>query len=528
MRIYFLILFLTFQIIYSQNEKEITGNISYISGKTIYVKFENTLNINIGDTIYFKNHSELFPAIIVKYKSSKSISGVNISEKELVVGTELIAKIKFDNEKNRMNETNEKEEQKISDTKQENISPVNKISKSKVYGYFNINSFSNRSNINTKDYQNWRMNLSFNVDSLFNKGLSFTSYLNFSYRVDQWKSIKNSLGKAINIYDLAFNYHLNNSFLIIFGRKINPYTSSLGAIDGLQFEKKLNKFNLGIILGSRPNYTDYGFNFKLFEFGSYLNYRDSIGDFDIQNSIGLFNQTNNFKTDRRFFYLQNFSSLNDFTIFVSTEVDLYKKINEQSQNVFNLTSTFLNLSFRPTYWLNISTSFDIRKNIFYFETYKTYIDSLIEASKRQGLSFRVNFKPFNFLLINSNYSNYKSKTDVKATENYGLGFYIPSVPFILTNLNFSYNNLSTLYVKSDYYNLSIYKDFFTGKLSSGLNVKFVKYKFIKSNYISEDKIIGLDLYYSITKLLNLYLNYEGTFQNKNTYWRTYFGLNTRF
>lgn len=517
-----------FQLIYSQSIESIIGNVSYTSNKTIYIKFENTSLINIDDTLYINDNTQLKPAIIVKYKSSKSVSGINILEKDIEIGKEVIAKIKSVAEKK--NETIK--ETKIVKTTEDNKSNINSHisnkSKSKFYGFFNINSFSNSSNISTKNYQNWRMNFSLNLDSMFNKGFTLTSYINFSYRVDQWDIIKQNLGNAIKIYDLSLKYQLDNSLILSFGRKINPYTASLGVIDGLQLEKRLSKFNLGVILGSRPSFTDFGFNFKLFEFGSYLNYRDSIGKFDIQNSIGLFNQTNNFKTDRRFFYFQNFTSIQNLTLFISSEVDLYKKINEHSMNVLNLTSTFFNLNFRPSNWLNISTSYDIRKNIFYFETYKTYIDSLIEASKRQGLTFRINVKPFNFLWINSNYSNYKSKNDSKATENYSFGFYVPSVPIILTNINFSYNNLSTLYVQSDYYNFSFYKDFLNGKLNSGFNFKFIKYKFIKSSYITEEKILGLDLYYTITKSINLFINYEGTFQNKITYWRSYFGLNTRF
>lgn len=49
----------------------ITGEVSFVNSKNIYVKFENTKNIKIGDTLRFINQQKA--CLLVKNKSSKSV-----------------------------------------------------------------------------------------------------------------------------------------------------------------------------------------------------------------------------------------------------------------------------------------------------------------------------------------------------------------------------------------------------------------------------------------------------------------------
>ena len=70
---------------YSQtgNENIIAGSVSYISSQNIYVKFENTESIEVGDTLFIKEKNNFLPAIKVDHKSSKSCVGVSIINNKL-------------------------------------------------------------------------------------------------------------------------------------------------------------------------------------------------------------------------------------------------------------------------------------------------------------------------------------------------------------------------------------------------------------------------------------------------------------
>ena len=50
--------------------------------------------------------------------------------------------------------------------------------------------------------------------------------------------MKENIFTGLKIYNLSASYAINETMSLSFGRKINPKLSSVGAIDGLQFEKK--------------------------------------------------------------------------------------------------------------------------------------------------------------------------------------------------------------------------------------------------------------------------------------------------
>ena len=75
----FLAFFAVLSFAQQSDEKIITGTVSYISSQNIYVKFESTEGIEIGDTLFFQNNSNIIPAIVVEYKSSGSCAGVSLT-----------------------------------------------------------------------------------------------------------------------------------------------------------------------------------------------------------------------------------------------------------------------------------------------------------------------------------------------------------------------------------------------------------------------------------------------------------------
>ena len=46
------------------------GKISFITSQNIYVKFENTEGISVGDTVYYNYNGKFVPAIVVQFLST--------------------------------------------------------------------------------------------------------------------------------------------------------------------------------------------------------------------------------------------------------------------------------------------------------------------------------------------------------------------------------------------------------------------------------------------------------------------------
>ena len=82
--------------------------------------------------------------------------------------------------------------------------------------------------------------------------------------------------------------------------------------------------------------------------------------------------------------------LKNLNLFVSSEIDLYKMVNGIPSNELTLTSLYLMLNYRISKRLSVSSSYDNRKNIIYYETYKNYIDVMLADATRQGVQLRIN------------------------------------------------------------------------------------------------------------------------------------------
>ncbi len=175
-------------------------------------------------------------------------------------------------------------------------------------GSISVNSYSDFSNTEVPDSQRFRYTLSLNAPNIGGSRFSFESYISFRHKSGEWQEVKNDIFSALKIYNLALRYDLNKSTRFSFGRRINPRISSIGAMDGIQFEKSVKNFKIGILAGSRPDYQNYGFNPTISVWRlSCIQYRE-CGKFT-ESSVAYVEQTNNFKTDRRFLYFQHSNNL---------------------------------------------------------------------------------------------------------------------------------------------------------------------------------------------------------------------------
>ncbi len=100
----------------------------------------------------------------------------------------------------------------------------------------------------------------------------------------------------------------------------------------------------------------------MFEYGGFVSHTSIVGNGLMQNSLAIFQQTNKFITDRRFLYFQHSSNfIKQINLFMSSEVDLYKKELGIASSTFSLTGLYLSLRYRPSRAIGLQASYDARK-----------------------------------------------------------------------------------------------------------------------------------------------------------------------
>ncbi|RPI72822.1 MAG: hypothetical protein EHM47_07425 [Ignavibacteriales bacterium] len=193
-----------------------------------------------------------------------------------------------------------------------------------------------------------------------------------------------------------------------------------------------------------------------------------------------------------------------------------------------LTSIFFSFRYSPARFFSATLSYDARKNVVYYETYKNFIDSLFENETRQGLNLRTNFRLVNNLSLGLNGGYRFRKGDIKPTRNLGGYLSYSAIPLIESSISVSYFKLFTNYVESSVAGVRISKNLFNNLADFSLSYRNSSYELTTSSYNSSQNIFSVDISARISRILSFSLSYEGVFDQNKTSGRIFAGIITRF
>lgn len=499
------------------------GRVSFVSSKNVYVKFDNTKDLNKGDTLYVNQAGRLEATLVVDNKSSSSVVCTKVEGKKLAVDDVVTAKIikkekKKEVVENRDNSLNEpfppnpnriiRNDPVVAPIEEDQLEDV--LFKEKIKGRISVNSYSNIS-----DYRNshrMRYAFSFRGYNLKNSRLSTDAYVTFRHTVNDTINF----AQALKVYALSIKYDFDKTTSITLGRKINTKFSSMGAIDGVQLEKGWGGFSAGLIAGTRPDFQNYGLNLNLLQFGGYVSLSATQPGKYGQTTLGVIEQMNKGNTDRRFVYFQHSSTLaKDLSFFGSFEVDLYENINNEAKNTAQLTNIYLSLRYRLNRKWRLSASYDNRKNIIYYESYKNFIDQLIEDETRQGFRIGISHRASKLISWGINGSMRFQKSNQNPSRNVSGYVTFSKIPFLKARGTIRANILQTDFLDSQIFGARLSKELIKGKLSADVYYRWVDYKYQIGDRVLHQDIVGASLNIRVQKQLTLSLFYEGVFDNTN-------------
>ena len=539
MRTHILVILLFLNItVYCQISPEIlNGKVSFITTRNVYVKFDNTDGILVGDTLYQKLDNKLVPALIVNSLSSISCVGTPLTKTGIELSTEIIAKRRPEPNSG----INKKDESKIQDSPNDQVihaafdKQKSNTTNERFDGRLAISSYSNVSN-NYTSSDRLQYNLTMNASHISNSNLSaetyitFTQLLSFPGKTTDWTGLNN----ALKIYGLDIRYDFNKTSSLSFGRKIYNNMSDLGAVDGFEYENTGKRMTFGAVAGSRPDYLDYSFNPKLLQFGAFVSHNMQNENGIMQTSFAVFDQLNDFKTDRRFLYFQHSNSLlKNVDLYSSFEVDLYGFVNGVLTNTFDLTSAYISLRFRPWKKFTTSLSYDARKNIYYYQTFpQNKIDSTLDKETRQGIRYNFMYRPFKNFVWGTNLGYNLKTVNTGSSENANSYLCYTQLPYNTTG-TLTVTGLKTPYLTSMMiYGLSLNRDFSAGKINAQIEYRMGNFQYTNTTIPTHQNIAAMSLFWRIAKKLSVSANFEGTFEmngaNKTNYATIYFNISQRF
>ena len=510
--------------------KYVLGKVTFVTSKNIYVKFDNTQQIDIGDTLYTKRDTIYKPFLIVKEKSSVSCVNHKLDTTLIQKNDEVYYAIYPDtsiqiNQNNdiafedTLEETSDVQTLDKSDNRLQDTTALKSYSQN-ITGRF---TFSNNASIQSdNNFQRIRASLSLNAQHISDSRISFQSYATYRHRygIDQ---INTTFYDDMKIFTLALQYDVDSSMYASVGRKINPNIANLGAVDGAHLHKDLNKrMAAGVFAGFRPNITNYSFDTDWPLYGLYIHVKNNDALSQGQSTIAFAEQKYLGATDRRFLYFQHSNYIvKNVSFFFSSEFDIYQRIHDEITHQVKLTSLYTSLRYRIRRNLTLSAAFDNRRNIIFYEAQQNFIDQLLAQETRRGLRFQINYNPIRRININSSIFLRYQGDNPKPTQNTVMTLGISSPYGAGSYLSFTYNSLESFYFGGQIYSLRTNKAILKNKVNIELNYRHLKYDFFNSEQTLDQNIFGVSCQFNVAKSRHLSINYEGTY-DKNKSFHRYF------
>ena len=528
-RLYILLLFLLCLPFGGSTQTIMNGTVSFVTKENIYVRFTSTTTISIGDTLYSNN----IPCLKVVKKSSTSCICQNINQCDVSKDNLLTHKgiVKKETEEVILDTI----EGKPAISEEENLNQGEEKEgasqfKQSIRARSSIATYSLLSPFENGDRHRLVGRLSMNLQNVNDSKLSVESYLNYRENLNHQNGSLTTNAPLFRVFNMALVYDVDSSLQITGGRKINKNLSSIGAIDGIQVEKRIKTFISGAVLGFRPDIQDFDFNPNLFEYGAFIGNQISKRSIYSRFTLGFLEQRNSGKIDRRYLHLQSVQTINSkLNIFTSMEVDLYHHLENVSSFRPRLTNLFVSGNYRFNRKISVSLSYDNRKRIIFFETFRTQVEDLLSDDiARQGLRLRLNIRPVNRIFAGVSLAKrFQSNTE---NQSDNMNAFVTLNQFLLQqgNLSFRYNRNTSLYLSSTIYSSSYSFSNFKNRLNTQLYFRNVQYDYLNSENSSMQNYYGVNFYFRLSRSLRFGMLLEASERQSNRYYRFNTKLIKRF
>ncbi|MEM7656494.1 MAG: hypothetical protein AAF399_10230 [Bacteroidota bacterium] len=507
--------------------QDMVGEVSFLTSRNVYVKFDNTEAIQVGDSLQLAT-SKAF-CLVVTNKSSSSLVCEKIGDCLIQKGDQILAKVP----------DSEAIEPSLVDPPVSATDPPSTDSLASTYepearpeevirGRISLSEYSNIGSA-TDDRHRVMGRLSLNAENIGHSRFSAETYLNYRqiFPTDTQTFAPNT--RFFRVFNLAATYQ-GDRVRVTAGRKINPKISSLGAIDGIQTEVALGQSYVGAIVGSRPDIQTFSFNPNLLEYGGYVGHQTQHKNLRSLTTIGAIEQRNQNAIDRRYAYFQHSSTIaRQLTLFSSMEVDLYQAINGVKRSDFRLSNLFVSANYRMGRKANLMVSYDSRKRILYYETFQNEIERLLDDDlARQGVRVRLNLRPWKLLRVGGSYAKrFQSDTQNRSDNFHGFAS-LTKIPRLGGRLTLSYNHNISNFLTSQIFAIRHHRRLIDGKLNGQVYYRYVGYAFGEAKTLRIQHTYGTQLNWQFSRTLSLGLTGELATFNEEQNYRLYLRLIKRF
>jgi hypothetical protein len=195
-------------------------------------------------------------------------------------------------------------------------------------------------------------------------------------------------------------------------------------------------------------------------------------------------------------------------LFASAELDLYNQLDGESLSGARLTNFFLSTRYRFSRKVDVNLSYDSRKRIMFFETFRTDIERLLEDDEaRQGLRTRLNVRPAKYTSLGLSYSKRFQSSNQNSSDNINGYITYTKLPTVGGRITLNYNRNESNYLLSNIISIRHSRDLIARKLSGDFYYRLVDYNYIyagasdRTETKTQQYYVGANLMYRLSPSL---------------------------
>jgi hypothetical protein len=297
------------------------------------------------------------------------------------------------------------------------------------------------------DFSQPSMYTRLNVARLFGTGMNLSFFARTYGNAS--RSVYEEGGRIrFRLYDLSLSYDEPQATVgWNVGRVTSMFMGGLGQTDGAQIYVRKGGFAFGLLGGFQPDYQTSGVDWHQQKAAVFAHYNwdgERYTRWDATVAYGQ--QWYNGKLDRGFMYVQNTARLGlALFLYQSSEIDLHVIEGGVRKNKFQLTNTYVTLTYLPLPWLSASAGFDATRNIYLLESMKAMPDTLFDHTLKEGYRGTVSIRvPFNVTLTAMGRFRPASGTE-RNSRSLGAGARIADLAGTGINIGGQYSDLTGVY-----------------------------------------------------------------------------------
>jgi len=369
----------------TRETRRITAAVTYVATGNFYFDAGRLKGVAAGDTVTVMHKGGSLASGVVTAISSSSSSAKVLSQSSTITAGDSVFEVK----------QVDLEEENVASTSMVRAKP-GALQDNRVSGRIGIQ-YAGAGIFGTAlDFSQPGVITQLSVQRLFGTTSTFTVYSRTYRDLSQGYAL---YGQGSRTKERLFELSLTNddprsSYGYAVGRITSRYVGGIGVFDGGQLFARRGNFTAGLMGGTQPDYTTSAFSTDEAKFAGFINYAWG-GDVFRTSSVTLAygQQRYQGKIDRKFGYLQTtlqFST--DLFFYSSTEMDLAHRENGFEVNKPTVTNSFLTVSWNPTDWVSVNGGYDAVRALDLLESMKTFPDSLLDKTIKEGYRTNVSFR----------------------------------------------------------------------------------------------------------------------------------------